>query len=144
MKALINTVLALSGLALFYVSTMRLIDPSAAAFLKTFFSEAKNTMTVEMASEMRGIGVEMVLAGLVALLGIFMPRFRLAAFVLLSTLFVGIVLGRAISWVVDGVPDASLFIPWTFETILAALNVFCLAYILIREPGPTAEKKTSV
>ena len=128
-----NAVLALSGLALFYVSTMRLFDPSAATFLKTFLAGAGNTLTVEMASEIRGIGAGMVLTGIVAFLGIFLPRFKVPAFVSLSVLFVGVVIGRAVSAVVDGVPDESLFMPVTHEAVLAAVNLFCLAYILIKE-----------
>ncbi len=128
-----NTVLALSGLALFYVCTMRLIDPSAASFLKTYFADSSNVLTIEMASEIRGIGAGMVLTGIVAFLGIFIPRLKVTAFVVLSVLFVGIVLGRAVSSIVDGVPDESLFMPVTHETILAVVNVFCLAYILIME-----------
>lgn len=140
MKSFYNIVLALSGLALFYVSTMRLIDPSAASFLKTYLADTGNTLTIEMASEIRGIGAEMVLSGIVAFLGIFMPRFKVTAFVVLSVLFVGVVLGRSVSWVVDGAPDESLFMPLTHEAMLAALNVFCLAYILIRERKSTGKR----
>ena len=128
-----NIVLALSGLALFYVSTMRLIDPSAATFLKTFLADPQNALTTEMASEIRGIGANMVLAGIVAFLGIFIPRFKVPAFVSLSALFAGVVLGRAVSSIVDGPPDEALFMPVTHEAILAAANVFCLVYILITE-----------
>ncbi|MDA4847174.1 DUF4345 domain-containing protein [Hoeflea poritis] len=143
MKSFYNIVLALSGLALFYVSTMRFIDPSAASFLKTHLADDGNVLTIEMMSEIRGIGAEMVLSGIVAFLGIFMPRFRVTAFVVLSVLFVGIVLGRSVSWVADGVPDESLFMPLTHEAILAAVNVFCLAYILIKERNSPGERSVA-
>ena len=133
MKTFSNIVLALSGLALFYVCTMRLIDPSAAVFLHTYFADASNALTIEMASEIRGIGAEMLLGGIVAFVGIFMPRFKVTAFVVLCVMFGGVVLGRSVSLIVDGVPDASLERPATHEAILAALNVFCLTYILIME-----------
>eukprot|EP00435_Cladocopium_sp_Y103_P079119 s1_g2858.t1 len=86
-----------------------------------------------MASEIRGIGAEMLLAGVVAFFGVFLPRFRATSFVVLSVLFVGIVLGRSVGLAVDGMPDESLLRPAIVETILAALNVFCLTYILIAE-----------
>ncbi len=132
MKTFNNVVLALSGLALFYVCTKRLVDPSAAVFLQAYL-ETGNTLNSEMASEIRGIGAEMLLAGIVAFLGVFMPRFKLTAFVVLSVLFVGVILGRSVSLVVDGMPDESLLRPATIEMILAALNVFCLTCILIKE-----------
>ncbi len=129
MRAFSSFVLALSGLALFYMSTMRLIDPSAVVFLQG----SGIAPTIEMASEIRGAGAEIVLGGVVAFLGIFVPRFRVTAFVVLSVMFVGVVLGRSVSFFVDGVPDENIFRAWNHQAILAALNVFCLAYILIKE-----------
>lgn len=112
---------------------MRLIVPSAATFLNTFLADTGNTLTIEMASEIRGIGANMVLAGIVAFFGIFIPRFKLPAFVGLSVLLVGVVLGRVVSSIVDGVPDETLFMPATHGAVLAAVNVFCLVYILKTE-----------
>lgn len=101
--------------------------------MKTYLADSGNELTVEMASEVRGIGAGMILTGIVAFLGIFIPRFKLPAFVSLSVFFFGVVLGRAVSSIVDGVPDEILFMPVTLEAILAAVNVFCLAHILIAE-----------
>ena len=129
MRTFNNIVLALSGLALFYMCTMRLIDPSAVVFLQG----TGNAPTIEMANEIRGMGAEILLGGIVAFLGIFMPRFKFAAFVVLSVMFVGVVLGRSVSFFVDGVPDENIFRAWHHQAILAALNVSCLAYILIKE-----------
>ena len=129
MRSFSNVVLALSGLALFYACTMRLIDPSAVVFLQG----TGNAPTVEMANEIRGIGAEMLLGGIVAFVGILIPRFRMTSFVLLSVIFVGMVLGRSVSWVVDGVPDANISRALQHEAILAVLNVSCLAYLLIKD-----------
>lgn len=137
MKILSNVVLAVSGIALFYVSTMRFIDPSAATFLKTYLADAGNALTIEMASEFRGTGAGMVLSGTTALLAIFVPRLKMAAFIVLSVLFGGIVLGRAVSWVVDGVPDASLCVVLTLEATFALANLACLAAILVNEQKTT-------
>lgn len=135
MKTFNNVVLVLSGLALLYACTMRLINPSAAVFLQTYFESAGNTLDrhIELANEIRGLGASMLLAGIVALLGIFMPRFQVTSFVVVCVMFVGVILGRSVSLVVDGVPDADLLRPAIVEGILAALNVFCLASILIKE-----------
>ncbi|WP_419907144.1 DUF4345 domain-containing protein [Hoeflea sp.] len=132
MKTFNNIVLALSGLALFYMSTMRLFDPSAVVFLQSI-ADPSNVLTIEMANEIRAMGAENVLAGFVAFLGIFIPRFRLTAFVVLSVIFVSATLGRSVSLVVDGVPDENIFRAWNHQAILAAMNVLCLAYILIKE-----------
>ena len=133
MKNLSNVILAVSGIALFYVSSMRLFDPSAATFLKTYLADAGNALTTEMASEFRGAGAGMVLSGIIALLAIFVPRLKVAAFFVLSVLFAGVVLGRAVSWVVDGVPDESLFMVLTLEAMFAVANLTCLAVILVND-----------
>lgn len=135
MKKFDTFVLALSGLALVYACTMRLIDPSTAVFLQTYFETAGNSLDthIELANEIRGLGASMLLAGMVAFLGIVMPRFRVTSFVVVCVIFVGVALGRSVSLVVDGVPDASLLRPAITEAILAALNLFCLANALIKE-----------
>lgn len=139
LKTFSNIILAVSGIALFYVSTMRLIDPSAATFLKTYLANTGNALTTEMSSEFRGAGAGMVLSGITAILAIFIPRLKVAAFFVLSVLFGGVVLGRAVSWVVDGVPDASLFMVLTHEAIFAVANLFCLAAILVNERTTRSE-----
>lgn len=139
MKAFSNITLAVSGIALFYLSTMRLIDPSAATFLKTYLADAENVLTTEMASEFRGAGAGMVLAGITAFFAIFVPRLKVAAFFVLSVLFAGVVLGRSVSWVVDGVPDASFVMVLTHEAMFAVANLFCLAAILVNDRTTTPE-----
>ena len=47
-----------------------------------------------MANEIRAMGAENVLGGIVAFLGICLPRFRFTAFVVLVVIFVSAVLGR--------------------------------------------------
>ncbi|MEM9106961.1 MAG: DUF4345 domain-containing protein [Pseudomonadota bacterium] len=131
MKTINNTVLVLSGLALFYMSTMRLFDPSAVVFLQGL-ADPGSVLTIEMANEIRAMGAENVLGGIVAFLGVFIPRFRFAAFVVLSVIFVSAALGRSVSLVVDGMPDENIFRAYHHQAILAVLNLFCLAYILMK------------
>lgn len=128
-----KTVMAFSGLALFYACTMRLVDPSAAVFLQTHLASTGNVLTTELASEIRGLGAAMLLAGIVAFLGVFRSRASVTSFVVVSVIFAGVVVGRAVSLVFDGIPDADLFRPAIVEGILAALNLFCLAHSLIKE-----------
>ena len=144
MKAFSNTILAVSGIALFYVSTMRLIDPAAATFLKSYLADAGNALTTEMASEFRGAGAGMVLSGMTAFFAIFVPRLKVAAFFVLSVLFGGVVLGRGVSWVVDGAPDASLHMVLTHEGMFAVANLFCLAISLINERTTSPELSARV
>ncbi len=132
MKKFHNIVLALSGLALLYMSTMRLFDPSAVVFLQSI-ADPSNVLTIEMANEIRAMGAENVLGGIVAFLGIFLPRFRFTAFVVLAVIFVSAVLGRSVSLVVDGMPDANILRAYHHQAILAVLNVFCLVRILTRD-----------
>ena len=139
MRTFSNIVLALSGLALFYMSTMRLFDPSAVVFLQGI-ADPSTVLTIEMANEIRAMGAENVLGGIVAFLGIFIPRFRFTALVVLSVIFVSAALGRSVSLVVDGVPDENIFRAFHHQAILAALNVFCLAYILIKERKSPGER----
>lgn len=142
MKTFGNIVLVLSGLALFYMSTMRLFDPSAVVFLQSI-ADPSNVLTIEMANEIRGMGAENVLGGIVAFLGIFIPRFRFTAFVVLSVLFVGVVLGRSVSLIIDGIPDEHIFRAFHHQALLGVLNVCCLFYILIKEPGSLSGSSAS-
>jgi len=128
-----SIVLTLSGLALLYACTMRLMSPSSALFLQTHLQSTGNVLNIELANEIRGLGASMLLAGIAAFVGIFMPRFRITAFVVVSVIFAGVVLGRSVSLVVDGMPDTSLLRPIIVEGILAALNLYCLAHSLINE-----------
>ena len=151
-----NIVLALSGLALLYMSTMRLFDPSAVVFLQGI-ADTSGILTIEMANEIRAMGAENVLGGIVAFLGIAIKRFRLSssmsspvtslagkcphrrmprwcwmftAFAVLSVMFVGASLGRSVSLVVDGVPDKNIFRAFHHQALLGALNVLCLIFLL--------------
>ncbi|MEO0565790.1 MAG: DUF4345 domain-containing protein [Chloroflexota bacterium] len=138
MKIFQIVVLVLSGLALFYASSMRLFDPSQAVFLQTYLENPSNSLEIDidLASEIRGIGAVMVLGGIIALIGATRADFRLTSFVVASVIFVGVVLGRSASLFVDGMPNDDLIRAASFEFVLSVLNIFCLVTILNRGQKP--------
>lgn len=121
-------VLTLSGLALFYACSMRLINPSAAVFLHTFFENPANSLEthVDLVNEVRGVGMVMLLGGIVALLGAIRQNFRETAFVVVTVIFAGVILGRSISFFIDGMPHSGVLRAAIAEGVLAALNIACL------------------
>ena len=135
MKIFQIVVLVLSGLALFYASSMRLINPSEAVFLQTYFEAPENSLetNIDLVSEIRGVGAVMLLGGVVALIGVIRVDFRVTSFVVATVIFGGVVLGRALSLFIDGIPNADLIRAATAEMVLTTLNVFCLISILIQD-----------
>ncbi|MEL7124473.1 MAG: DUF4345 domain-containing protein [Bacteroidota bacterium] len=125
-------VLSLSGLALFYASSMRLINPNKANFLKTYIgnSEIKLEKDTDLLNEIRGIGSVMLLGGILVLMGTIMPDFKQTSFVVASLIFGGVVLGRLISFGLDGIPNADIIRAAIIEVTLCVLNLFCLVSIL--------------
>ncbi|MEL6804279.1 MAG: DUF4345 domain-containing protein [Bacteroidota bacterium] len=128
MKIFQIVVLVLSGLALFYACSMRLIKPSGAVFLQSYFEDPANSLEshVDLANEIRGVGAVMLLGGLIALLGAFRPDFQQTAFVVTTLIFAGVILGRSISWIFDGAPPVNLIRAAIAEAVLAVLNAYCM------------------
>lgn len=128
MKRFNIVVLVLSGLALFYASSSRLIDPTKSVFLQTFFEHPENSLSVatDLINEIRGVGAVMFLGGVVALLGVIKLDFRQTALVVTTVIFVGVVLGRSVSFFFDGMPPQDLIRVAITEGVLSILNVFCL------------------
>ncbi len=121
-------VLALSGLALVYASSMRLIHPTKAIFLKTYLENPENTLEkdIDLANEIRGMGSVLLLGGIITLLGIILPDLRKTSFVVASVIFVGVVSGRLISLGVEGIPNPEIVRATMVEGVLGALNIVCL------------------
>ncbi|MEM6347203.1 MAG: DUF4345 domain-containing protein [Bacteroidota bacterium] len=128
MKAFQIVVLSLSGLALFYACSMRLFNPSGAVFLQSYFKSATNSLTdhIDLVNEIRGVGAVMLLGGIVALIGVLREDMRQIAFVVTSLIFAGVILGRSLSLIIDGMPPQNLLRAAIAEGVLAALNIFCL------------------
>ncbi|MEM6428671.1 MAG: DUF4345 domain-containing protein [Deinococcota bacterium] len=126
-------VLLLSTLALFYASSTRLITPTKAVFLQSYVENPEHSpVNIDLLNEIRGVGAVMLLGGIIALLGALRADFRLTSFVVVTLIFGGVVLGRSLSLVVDGVPNETLMHAASAELVLSVFNVFCLVQILIQ------------
>ena len=121
-------ILSLSGLLLFFVGTMRLINP-----IKTYLKNSgiKLEKDVNLLNEMRGVSSVMFLAGVIILLGTFIPALTLTSHSFAILLFLGFALGRIISIVVDGKPNKMIVQGLIFELVFGGANTFCVVSILV-------------
>lgn len=133
METLNTMVLALSGLAMLYASTMRLINPMKANFLRTYLAQAGNQLEkdIDLINETRGVGAVMLLGGILIWLGILLPEFQLSSFVVAIVLFLGVVLGRFISHAIDGNPHQDIVRATLVEAILCVLNLICFVNLFL-------------
>ncbi|MCI4667473.1 MAG: DUF4345 domain-containing protein [Bacteroidia bacterium] len=125
-------VLSFSGLALVYACSMRLINPAKAVFLQSYFEDPANNldMHIGLVNEIRGVGAVMLMAGIIAEIGIISSDFRIASFTITTLILSGVVFGRLTSLVLDGIPHKNLIRVIVAEGVLAALNAVCLINIL--------------
>lgn len=119
--------LALSSLLLVFVGTMRLSNP-----IKTY---AKNSgielnQDVDLLNEIRGLSAVMLTGGLLVLMGIFFPEFRTASFLIGALIFIGFLIGRIVSFGVDGKPNKLIIQGTLFEIMFGAMNLICLLLAL--------------
>ncbi len=119
--------LALSGLLLFLVGVMRLSQP-----IKTYLKNSgiKLDNDVDLLNEIRGVSSLMLLAGIVILLGAFIPEFSMTSHSFAILLFVGFAFGRMISIKVDGKPNKLIIQGLIFELVFGFANIFCLFYLI--------------
>ena len=120
--------LALSGLLLFLVGTMRLSNPIK-SYLKNSGIKLEND--VNLLNEMRGVSAVMLLAGITILLGIMMPKLTFTSHVVACLILLGFAVGRIISTVADGKPNKQINQGIIFELVLGAANAFCLASLVL-------------
>lgn len=121
-------ILSLSGLLLFFVGTMRLINP-----IKTYLKNSgiKLENDVNLLNEMRGVSSVMLLAGVIILLGTFIPELTLTSHSFAILLFLGFAIGRVLSFGLDGKPNKLIVQGLIFELILGGANTFCLVNTLV-------------
>jgi len=119
--------LSLSGLLLLFVGAMRLSNP-----IKTYLKNSgiKLEKEVNLLNEMRGLSSVQLLGGIIILLGIFIPKFTFASFVVSTLIFIGFAIGRTISISVDGKPNKQIIQGLIFELVFGSASVFCLFNIL--------------
>lgn len=121
-------ILSLSGLLLFFVGTMRLINP-----IKTYLKNSgiKLENDVNLLNEMRGVSSVMLLAGVIILLGTFIPEMTLISHSFAILLLLGFAIGRLLSFGLDGKPNKLIVQGLIFELVLGGANVFCLVNTLV-------------
>ncbi len=126
-------ILALSGLLLAFAGLMRLIQPVKSYFVKTYLENSSIQLEddVDMLNEIRGVSAVMLLGGITILLGTIIPELRTTSFVVSALIFLGFAIGRSLSVGVDGKPNKDLVQGTIFEIVFSALNIFCLANILL-------------
>lgn len=135
MKIFKIVVLFISGLALFYASSTRLINPTETVFLQTYFANPANILAtdVDLVNEVRGVGAVMLLGGITAVFGAIRADFRRTSFVVVTVIFGGVVLGRLLSLFFDGIPSQNLIRVAVVEGVLTVLNILGLVNILITD-----------
>ena len=121
-------ILSLSGLLLFFVGTMRLINP-----IKTYLKNSgiKLENDVNLLNEMRGVSSVMLFGGIIILLGTIIPKLTITSFVVATLILIGFAIGRLLSFGLDGKPNKLIVQGLISELVLGAANIFCLVNILV-------------
>ena len=128
-------VLVLSSLALLYASSSRLLTPTQAVFLTVTIEKTENFLESNTAllNEIRGVGGVLLVGGLVTMLGVFMARLRPISLHVGAVIFSGIVLGRLISFALEGIPSTEIVRIASVESFFCVLTIFCLADMYLRK-----------
>ncbi len=125
-------VLVASGALLTFAGSMRFIKPKGSLCLDTYLADPANDLQndQDLASEMRGAGAITAVFGVIILLGILFPDFRLTSFVCATVFYLGYAFGRGFSWIKDGKPTSRTRLGFGMETVLGTLSAICLINIL--------------
>jgi len=122
-RILERAVLGLSALVLIVVGAASAFAP--AAFYSGYGIDVESSA---LASELRATGVALLLLGLAVAVGAIWRRWVFPAAVVAALVLGGYALGRIISAVVDGTPDASLAVAGVAELALGV----AAAWVAIR------------
>ena len=135
MKKFTIIVLVLSALALLYASSSRLFSPTQAVFLTVTIENTEDFLesNTTLLNEIRGVGGVLLIGGLVTLLGAFVTRLRPISLHVSAVIFSGIVLGRLISFALEGIPSTEIVRIASVEAVFCVLTVFCVAKMYLRK-----------
>lgn len=122
-----TAVLAISGLLLFMVGSMRLSNPIK-NYAKNSGIELAND--VNLLNEVRGVSALMFCGAIIIFLGIFIPSLTFTSLTVAALIFIGFAIGRLLSIGVDGKPNKQIMQGLMFELVLGAVNVFGLVNML--------------
>jgi len=116
-------ILSISGLLLLVVGTLRLSNP-----IKNYAKNSgiKIDNDVDLLNEVRGTSSVQLFAGIIILLGIFIPKLTFTSFVVATLIFIGFAIGRLLSINFDGKPNKQIIQGLIFELVLGSLNIFGL------------------
>ncbi len=119
--------LSISGLLLFVVGTMRILNP-----IKTYLKNSGITLAsdVNLLNEMRGVSSVMLFGGLLIIMGIFIPTMTTMSFVVAILILLGFAIGRVVSLRLDGKPNKMIIQGLISELVLGAANIIGLVYAL--------------
>lgn len=119
--------LSVSGILLLLIGAMRLSKP-----IKTYLNNSgiKLEKEANLLNEIRGVSSVQLFAGIIILLGIFVPKLTFTSFVVAVLIFIGFAIGRVISFSIDGKPNKLIVQGLISELVLGAVNIFCLFNIL--------------
>ena len=120
-------ILSLSALLLVFVGASRLSNPIK-TYLKSSGIRIENE--VNLLNEIKGVSALMLSGGVIVLLGIFFPSLTFTSFVIGAFIFLGFLIGRLTSMVVDGKPNKQITQGMMFELVLGAANIFGLVNTL--------------
>lgn len=120
--------LALSGLLLFFVGSMRISNP-----IKTYLNSSGIQLDndVNLLNEMRGVSGVMLFGGIIILLGTIIPKLTFTSFAVASLIFLGFAVGRLLSSRLDGKPNKQIAQGLIFELVLGGASLFCLVNALV-------------
>lgn len=125
-------VLIAAGGLLTVAGSMRFIKPKGSLCLDTYLTDPANDLKndQDLASEMRGAGAITAIFGVIILLGLLYPDFRLTSFLSGTMFYLGYAFGRGFSWIKDGKPTSRTRMGFGMETVLGTLCAICLINIL--------------
>ena len=116
--------LSISGLLLFFVGTMRLVNPLK-IYLKNSGIKLEND--VNLLNEIRGVSAVMLFGGIIISLGTIIPELTITSFVIATLILIGFATGRLLSFGLDGKPNKLIVQGLISELVLGGANIYCLA-----------------
>lgn len=117
-----NTYLTLTGLMLLLIGGFIAANPTA--YLLQFSSELN--LPVSFFSELRAFGTGLLGIGLMATVSLFIPKLRLIALAASTIVFGSYFLGRAVSLLVDGMPNQGIIIAAGIELVFTIIGLYLL------------------
>lgn len=116
-------ILALTGLFLVMIGTLRISNPIANYAKNSGIQLNRDT---DLLNEMRGVSAVMLCAGIIIGCGSFISALTFTSFVVGALIFLGFALGRFISMAADGKPNKQISQGIIFELVFGAAHVFGL------------------